>query len=148
MKKSIRTMLGVTLLEIMLVLAVAAMVIVLSIRYYSSATASSQANAMMGTFQAIIASAGNIALGTGTYSGVTDTAMATIIKPYQSPWGVSDVKVAGTAASFTVTVTGSTPAGVCALLLPKLKADPHMTSVTPSCTDGGLITFTYSPSAS
>lgn len=144
MKKSIRTILGVTLLEIMLVLAIAAMVIVLSIRYYSTATASSQANAMIGTFQAIIAASSNMALGTGTYVGVTDAALQTVLTgtQYQSPWGTS-INTAGTATSFAVTVNASTPKGVCALVLPKLKADPHTTTAT--CTDGGTITFSYVP---
>ncbi len=38
------SVLGVTLLEIMLVLAIAAMVVVMSIRYYQAARASQQAN--------------------------------------------------------------------------------------------------------
>src|SRR3982751_6801966 len=104
MRKSIRTMLGVTLLEIMLVLAIAAMVIVLSIRYYSSATVSSQANAMIGTFQAIIAAASNMSLGTGSYAGVTDAGIATILPgtQYQTPWGTS-ITTTGSAATFAVT---------------------------------------------
>jgi type II secretory pathway component PulJ len=47
MKKQARSILGVTLLEIMLVLAVAAMIIIMSVRYYESANSSQQANATL-----------------------------------------------------------------------------------------------------
>jgi type II secretory pathway pseudopilin PulG len=145
MKKSIRSIVGVTLLEIMLVLAIAAMVIVLSIRYYASATASSQANALTGTFQAIIAAASNMSLGSGTYSSVTNTAVKEVLPATQSqsPWG-GTITISGATTSFSVTAEGPSPAGICALVLPKLQADIH-TSKDATCTDKGTIKFTYTP---
>src|SRR5690242_20649868 len=110
MKKSIHTILGVTLLEIMLVLAIAAMVIVLSIRYYASATATSQANALVGTFQAIIAAGNNMSMGSGTYTSVTDDALKAIFPgtQYQSPWG-GTITTASKTTSFTVTAAAPSP---------------------------------------
>ena len=78
MKRSLSSILGVTLLEIMLVLAIAAMIIVMSIRYYQSANASSQANALMQQIQAITAAADNIAQGAG---GVYSTISTTTLMP-------------------------------------------------------------------
>src|SRR3990167_9644757 len=83
------SMLGVTLLEIMLVLAVAAMIIVMSVRYYQSASASEQANSMLEMVQAITAAADGIAQPAGSYSGATTAAISPMM-PNQSMktvWG-------------------------------------------------------------
>ena len=141
MKKSIRAILGVTLLEIMLVLAVAAMVIVLSIRYYQSASSSSQTNAIMGAFQSITAAAGNISQGTGSYSGITKANLTTVVPSatFTSPWGTA-MTFSATASSFTVTAP-TTPTGVCSLISAKLKGDSHTSAST--CTAKGDLVYTY-----
>src|SRR5438128_3196775 len=72
MKKFKSSVLGVTLLEIMLVLAIAAMIIVMSIRYYQSAGSSNQANAVLQQIQAITAMADNLAQTNGSYSSVSN----------------------------------------------------------------------------
>jgi len=148
MKKSIKMMLGVTLLEIMLVLAIAAMIIVLSMRYYASATITSQANALIGTFQAISAAAGNMSLGSGTYNAVSNSTIDQVLPSTQSqsPWGGS-ISITGGATSFSVTALAPSPAGVCALVLPKLQADIH-TSTGAACSDKSAISFTYTPNPS
>jgi type II secretory pathway pseudopilin PulG len=141
MKKSIRTILGVTLLEIMLVLAIAAMVIVLSIRYYQSAASSSQANAILGAFQSITAAADNLSQGTGGYAAITQ-AMITNVVPastFTSPWGTAMTFTPG-ASQFTVS-TGGAPRGVCSLALPKLQADTH--TATSTCTAAGNFVYIY-----
>jgi type II secretory pathway pseudopilin PulG len=150
MKKSLKTMLGVTLLEIMLVLAIAAMVIVMSIRYYQSANASQQVNAAASMMTAIVAAADGLAQATGSYAagGVT-TATITPLLPNGSntlPWG-------GTATIETATATtvpvkfNKTPANVCPLLKAKYSgtgSDPHFTSSSTCNTSGTTdLTITY-----
>ena len=73
--KQLKSIKGVTLLEIMLVLAIAAMVIVMSIRYYQSATLSQQVNQTMSQIQAIAAAADNLAIGSGSYVAATQAAI-------------------------------------------------------------------------
>jgi Tfp pilus assembly protein PilE len=142
-KKTMKTMLGVTLLEIMLVLAIAAMVIVLSIKYYQSANASSQANAIMGTMQSITAASENLAQATGNYSGISQTQLQAILPPsaFTSPWA-GTITYSAAATSFTVTAA-NTPKAVCVLVTPKLKADIH-TSTSSTCpAAGGNFVYVY-----
>ena len=141
MNKSMKTMSGVTLLEIMLVLAIASMVIVLSIKYYKSANASSQANAMMSTLQAITASAENLSQGTGSYLNVTTASVTAAMgmSTIMTPWNNAIASIAGTTTSFTASFT-LVPDAVCALLLSKVKANPS-TAAT-SCASGSL-TYVY-----
>lgn len=138
MKKSMKTMLGVTLLEIMLVLAIASMVIVLSIKYYKSANASSQANAMMSTLQAITASAENLSQGTGSYASVTVSSVSAAmgVSTIMTPWNNAIVSLSGSSRSFTATFS-AVPDAVCALLITKLQSNTS-TSAT-SCKEGTLV---------
>ena len=91
MKKSYQKMLGVTLLEIMLVLAIAALVIIMSIRFYQSASTSNKVNAGMSTINSIVAAAESYFNAKGTYSGVAAGVVnylpggGTTMPP--SPWG-------------------------------------------------------------
>lgn len=66
--KSLSRSAGVTLLEIMLVLAIAAMIIVMSVRYYQSASSSQQATAAFAQVQAITAAADTLAQMSGDYT--------------------------------------------------------------------------------
>ena len=59
---------GVTLLEIMLVLAIAAIIIVMSVRYYQSTTNAQQAHAFIAQMQAIQAALDQTAEATHTYT--------------------------------------------------------------------------------
>lgn len=141
MKKSMKAMLGVTLLEIMLVLAIAAMVIVLSIKYYQSASTSSQSNAILGAMQSITATSDSLAQGTGTYTAVTAASLMTVLpaSTFVSPWGTA-ITYTGASSTFTVTVPDP-PAGVCALVLPKLSVDTH--TRTSTCTPAGGFKYIY-----
>jgi type II secretory pathway pseudopilin PulG len=134
-------MIGVTLLEVMLVLAIAAMIIVLSIRYYQSAQTSQQVNAAMNQVQAIIAAADGIALGTGSYTGVTLATVAGAITPgattMNSPNGAAITMTTGTATTYTVTMNLGT---ACEAVKARLVTVPKMAAGT--CT-GGSITLTY-----
>jgi type II secretory pathway pseudopilin PulG len=141
MKKSFKTMLGVTLLEIMLVLAIAAMVIVMSIRYYQSANASQQTNAASSLMTAIVAAADGLSQSGGTYSGNVSDATVQPLLPSKSlalPWGAN--ATIGTVTASTIEVKFmSTPANVCPLLKAKFAgagADSHFSSAT-SCGASG-----------
>lgn len=132
-----RSMLGVTLLEIMLVLAIAGMIIVMSVRYYQSATTSSQANDMLQRIQAIIAAEESIAQASGSYVASTDDSLQGILggakNGLTTPWGTA-INVTATATSFTVALTG-VPSGVCGLLLPRVKANSRV-QASSTCASG------------
>lgn len=151
--KNITRMLGVTLLEIMLVLAIAAMIIVMSIRYYQNATIAQQTNGVMQTLLAITAAADNLAAGTGTYSNVTTSAIKNIVGSVniKTPWSSTNPFTL-TPGSTSYTVSLSTlPTAVCTSLLGKLasgKSGSHFTAA--ACTGSGnatTLTYTYNANA-
>ncbi len=143
MNKSLKTVLGVTLLEIMLVLAVAAMIIVMSVRYYQSANATQQGNSLMQQFTAIAAAADSLAQATGTYTG-GNVGTATIkgivgTAGMTTPWG--DQITIGTVSATTFVVSAATtPVAVCQLLTSKLQAGGHWSGLT-ACGTTGTATF-------
>jgi Tfp pilus assembly protein PilE len=144
MKKHLKSIAGVTLLEIMLVLAIASMVIVMSIRYYQNATNNENSNIILEELQNITAAADNLAQGTGTYSAVTTTTLGQVagtnnmITPYGS---ASTISVSGTASggSYTINVT-SLPNSVCYSLSNKLKINSKFSTI--ACT-GGTLSYQY-----
>ncbi|OGT58651.1 MAG: hypothetical protein A3F14_01980 [Gammaproteobacteria bacterium RIFCSPHIGHO2_12_FULL_43_28] len=144
MKKHLRSMVGVTLLEIMLVLAIAAMVIVMSVRYYQSATSSQQANGVLAQIQAITAAADSLAQASGSYAtGGVATATVQNLVPQNSmtaPWGGAITVTNATASTYDVSVA-TTPAAVCPLITSRLGANNHFTTV--ACTGGGALSYTY-----
>lgn len=144
MKRHLKSsILGVTLLEIMLVLAIAAMVIVMSVRYYQSAQLSSAANATMGIVQSITAAADSMAQGTGSYASATSANIKAIAGSgaLNLPWGGS-AAITGAAASYSVSMAGM-PTGVCTILKSKLSVNAHYTATGNTCPATGTMTFTY-----
>jgi type II secretory pathway pseudopilin PulG len=136
-----KSLAGVTLLEIMLVLAIAAMIIVMSVKYYQNASSSQSTNAALQAIQSITAAADGIAQGTGTYTSAT---AANVVKIAGSsalnlPWG-SSITITPSAGSYVVSLP-NTPVNVCNSLIFKLKANTHYTSVTSAC--AGVATFSY-----
>jgi type II secretory pathway pseudopilin PulG len=144
MKRSSKSSSGVTLLEIMLVLAIAAMVIVMSIRYYQSASSSQQANSVLEQIQAISAAGDNLAQGSD-YTAVTTTTLQNVLggsSKLSTPWG--GITVSGTSTSSTYSISiPSVPGSVCQALVSQLKANTRFTGVTSSCTAGTAAVFTY-----
>jgi type II secretory pathway pseudopilin PulG len=143
-------MLGVTLLEIMLVLAVASMIIVMSVRYYQSAMANQQANSILQQLQAITAQADILAQATGSYA-VANVSMNTLApllpggtaNAFVTPWGTTIVIGTPTDSTYPITVP-VVPTGVCPLVISKLKQNNHYANVLPtSCAAGSSITYTY-----
>lgn len=125
MKRFKTSMLGVTLLEIMLVLAIAAMIIVMSVRYYQSANITQQANAFLSQVQAISSAMNAMSQSTGTFSGLSNSSIEHILPPNGliPPWGGGQLTVAGTSTGFTITTT--IPEGVCDLVERQLTASAN-----------------------
>lgn len=152
MKRFEKSMLGVTLLEIMLVLAIAAMVIVMSVRYYQSASSSQQANAALQQVQGITAAADGLAQATGSYAAanISSTTLAPLMpggstSGFITPWGTTITIGTPTASTYQVTLPG-VPSGVCPLLKSKLSANNHyvgVSSVTCSATAATDLSYTY-----
>jgi type II secretory pathway pseudopilin PulG len=147
MKRHLKTIAGVTLLEIMLVLAVASMVIVMSIRYYQNAQNSENTNIIMEQIQNISAAADNLAQGAGTYSAATTSAVSAIagsnnmITPY-----AGTIVVSGGSTSYSVNIP-SIPSGVCTNLAAKLKANSKF-SVVGTCGTSGTTSLAYTYTSS
>ncbi|HEU5281586.1 MAG TPA: hypothetical protein VFU82_06385 [Gammaproteobacteria bacterium] len=149
MKKVMKSVLGVTLLEVMLVLAVAAMIIVMSVRYYQSATANQQANSALQIAQGITAAADGLAQATGSYAtGGVATATVAGLMPgggvtITAPWG-GQVTVTGAAASTYVVTFTNTPVQVCSILKSRLAGNPKYVGASANaCSAVASFTYTY-----
>ncbi len=136
MKKSPRLMLGVTLLEIMLVLAIAAMVIVMSIRYYQSASNNQKIAAGLNAVTSIIAAGESVLGAKGSL-----TTIATDALPYlpnnevpNSPWGGPMKIEDALATSYSISMT--IPSLVCPSFLSLVKQNSKLS--TSSC-DGNTV---------
>lgn len=144
MKSFTKKMLGVTLLEILLVLAIAAMIIVMSVRYYQSSTASQQANSALEQIQAITAAADGMAQASGTYTGVSYNSVRLLMpnKVMTTSWGGSISIDGQTNTSYDVTL-GETPPAVCQMLLSKMQANTQYNITTTNCDSAGDFKYTY-----
>jgi prepilin-type N-terminal cleavage/methylation domain-containing protein len=142
--KNVNKTQGVTLLEVMLVLAIAAMIIVMSVRYYQSATQSQQANAVLQMIQAVTANADGLALGANSYAGVSTATIQSMLPNNSNvtPWGGTLTIGTGTATTYPVSIS-STPVVVCQKLVSALTANPKFTSLT-TCGAAGSAAATFS----
>lgn len=143
MKKSPRSSLGVTLLEIMLVLAIAAMIIVMSVRYYQSAQSSQQANSVIQQLTAIMASADSLSQGAGNYSGVTSNNVGGLLSNVgglTTPWG-NTIGITPGSSSYKV-VINATPAAVCGIIWGQLNGNPHISELS-GCAGSGTTDLSY-----
>ena len=140
MKKSRKSMLGVTLLEIMLVLAIAAMVIVMSIRYYQSASTNQKINAALNTVTGMVAAGESFLAAYGSFTGIS-AGNANFLQYLpnstipNSPWGgpISSLNASGpTGYSFSMNV----PTDVCPQLLALVRQNGKMASS--SCGSGSI----------
>ncbi len=146
--KQIAKLLGVTLLEVMLVLAVAAMIIVMSIRYYQTANSNQQVNGLLQMAQGIAAAADGLAQKDGSFSNstVTSTNIQALLpnNSFGTPWGTTARFVVGDSTSYSVTFP-STPQAVCIQASSRLSANPKFVNVMApaSCTSPNA-DFSYS----
>ncbi len=149
MKRFAKSTLGVTLLEVMLVLAIAAMIIVMSIRYYQSTTAAQQSNTVLAQVQAIVSAAEQLSQATGSFASTGGNVSTTTIEPLLPknglvlPWGSAITVTNASASSFDITLAGLS-ANVCPLVKSKLTASAHF-SVSEECSTTGTtsLTITY-----
>jgi hypothetical protein len=124
-----RSMLGVTLLEIMLVLAIAAMILVMSVRFYQSTTASNQANVIVQQVQAILGVEDTNWQASGAFVNAANVTAALGANALTTPFGVMSVTGAS-ATSVTIGLNAATPANICALVTSALAANTRLTTTT------------------
>ena len=149
MNKFVKAILGVTLLEIMLVLAVAAMIIVMSVRYYQSASSSQQANAVLQQIQGITAAADGLAQATGAYTAtmISTSSLGPLLpggatSGFTTPWGTTITPTFISATQYSVDL-GVTPSGVCPLLKSKLVVNNHYATTSSCGTSAADFSYTY-----
>ncbi|OGT62015.1 MAG: hypothetical protein A3F14_00335 [Gammaproteobacteria bacterium RIFCSPHIGHO2_12_FULL_43_28] len=139
---------GVTLLEIMLVLALAAMVIILSVRYYTTSTSFREANDLLSKISAITAAADTIAGPTSSYTGVTRQSVVDLVSENSmtTPWGGAIGFTVDSARSYTVSIPG-VPSVTCNKIRSNLSANPHFPTASMSaCAAAGQsadFSYTY-----
>lgn len=142
--KRLSRMLGVTLLEIMLVLAIAAMVIVMSIKYYQSATNSQQANTLLNQILAITAAADNLSQGTGTFTPASQASVSAVVGASNMtlPWTGSAITVTPAASTFDISVVG-VPTAVCTAVAAKINTGKGSRFTSSTCS-GTTLKVDYS----
>ena len=126
MKRSFKSMLGVTLLEIMLVLAIAALIIVMSIRYFQSASTNEKVNAAVDTVTGIVAAGENYNNANGSFSGITASSLNSYLpggKPPASPWGGSITIMSVNATIYKISMPVPATGNDCTLLVELLKSN-------------------------
>lgn len=138
MNKSTKSMFGATLLEIMLVLAVAAMIIVMSVRYYQSANQGQQSNAFVEQIQGITATVESVAQSGGGYTAATLAAITPLLpaSAFTAPWGGA-LQYAPSSTGYVVTLSPAPSTAVCSLVQARLQSDTHYTI------PAGCATVTY-----
>jgi prepilin-type N-terminal cleavage/methylation domain-containing protein len=129
--KSIR---GVTLLEIMLVLAIAAVVIMTSVKFYKGANASQQSAAFLEQVQTIITVADTLAQGASAYAAVTQKAVSASLGGSQymgTQWGSFSFNApANGATSYTITYPVNVPTAIWTAVNAQLSANPRIVTIT------------------
>jgi len=142
MKKIPRSTFGVTLLEILLVLAIAALVIIMSIRYYQASTSAENANTAMEQIQAIASAMDNIANGgAGTYSGISSDTLTSVVGSANmtSPTNGAITYTPGDANTYSISMP-LTPT-ICNSVMAKISSNTKITN--PACDTSGTLTYTY-----
>lgn len=137
-----RNSLGVTLLEIMLVLAISASIIIMSVRYYGSATYSLQANNSLQQIQAITAAVDSYSFS-GSYAEVSTPLVKSLLpeNTLTTPWGTPISISSAKSSSYEVTLP-SMPTAVCPLVYGKLAANNHY-RISKPCDNRSSGDFTY-----
>lgn len=140
MKRSFKSVLGVTLLEIMLVLAIAAMIVVMSIRYYQSASLNQKVASAMDNITGIVAAGESVYNSTNTLASASSAITAYLPgnKLPASPWGGTFAIQSPGPTSFNINVPGAT-AAACAQLTNLSSQNAKLTGA--SCTNGFTVTF-------
>ncbi|EKD75638.1 MAG: hypothetical protein ACD_44C00072G0007 [uncultured bacterium] len=138
----IRTQRGIGLLELMLSLAIIALLLVMATRYFSSARLSQQIAAAVSQVQAIAAASqsyyiGNNNLMTGVSTAIFASNNTYLVNPastQHSPWG-GNITIApfGTNAAVTITIPDVPDANTCTRLIAALQGSTAPGAGAPSC---------------
>lgn len=152
--KRLSRMVGVTLLEIMLVLALASLVLVMSIRYYQSTQNALGIQQMQRAVAAVIAFADSYGLSAGTYAKMTTAGIyASLPKDMQgtSPniktqWGdaifaISDANA--TSYKGSITLPSTAPSSVCEQVAGFIGNVTREHGGSNAKCDGAAVTWTY-----
>ncbi len=116
MRRSCKSMVGVTLLEIMLVLAIAAMVIVMSIRYYQSASLNQKINSSLSNVIAVVGAAESYLSSNGSFTSINNAAIQGYFPSNKVPnaaWGNTMTVASTVATQYTITFDPAIPAEAC-----------------------------------
>ena len=144
MSQEIKKALGITLLEVLLVLAIAAMIIVMSIRYYQSASASEVVNNVMQEMQAITATADSLSASSGNYSTVTQTQMQdqlTNVNPFTFTAGQTSYN-----ATIRANTSGGATGPMCTSLTSQVQNNPTLSNYRITGCGGGQVQYSYTQS--
>lgn len=141
-----RNLSGVTLLETMLLLAIVGLLVVLSVRYYQSSSATQKANQVVQQVQSVVSSVDSVTVGKGTYSGINNSSILTLLPSsgLTLQWGGSITVTGSSTTVYTISIS-SVPKEVCPLVTAKLLRDSHLGSVAPTCnsTTPTNLNYTY-----
>lgn len=143
--KQLKKPIGVTVLEIMLFLAIGALLIIMSVRYYDYARIHQQADSVLDQIHAITAAADNLAQGTSSYAGSVTTSTIRSVLPTHglvAPWGANIEITGSTSSSYTVSIPAM-PAQICALMKLRLASNSHYDLSAVTCPAAGLTGFVY-----
>ena len=136
---------GFTLLEVLLVLVIAAMIILVSVRYYQSASSTQNANTMIQQVQAIMSAIDAISGSTATGS-VTQSSIKDFLGPdsLSSPYGSVTITGSSTGSGYAIAYPSNISSPVCTLVKNQLKSNVKITILPTTCS-GQPMTFTYLP---
>lgn len=143
MHNRIKLLVGVTLLEVMLVLAIASMIILMSVRYYQTATGSSLSVGALSMIQGITSVADGLAAPINSYSGITTDSVRALM-PGQSlllPWG-AEITITGQSSSGYSVSLANTPREVCELLKARMAVNSKYTGIAANAC-ASITAFTY-----
>jgi type II secretory pathway pseudopilin PulG len=144
MKRMAKSVLGVTLLEIMLVLAIASMIIVMSVRYYQAATTAQQTSAMVQQILAISTAMDSLGTGSGSYSAITSANVIAYLggaSALMSPINTQITISNQAQATYKVSIPLSSP--LCAAVVARLSGNAKFGLSPTSCSSAGTLTYTY-----
>lgn len=147
MKKILKSVLGVTLLEVLLVLVIASLVLVMSIRYYQTASGQAKVNAGTSIVMGLITSVDSYVASGGLIGGVANcgggSETCQVLASYlpngklpASPWGNGYVGVDGSAVTSYNIIFPAIPASDCTNLQRAATTSGTSTKVSSSTTCG------------
>jgi len=117
--------LGVTLIEVLLVLAFVSLLMVLAIRYYQQAVNHSYANSALEMVSSITVAASSLQSTNNTYNPVSTSAIQPLMPngSLTTPWGGQMSIVGSWNNGYMITIT-NIPQGVCLLIESHLATNP------------------------